>query len=535
MSNRWPGGIIRKTPVTPSGGAASGVWSLADAAYWKKQGLWPTLPGAPTIGTATAGASSASVDFTAPTNTGTPSTITQYRVTSSPGAITATGASSPVTISGLTNGTSYTFTVAATNAAGTGPESASSNAVTPVDPNYVAVLKDGTDSLPNTGGDIDSSGNFYSVGYADIAGDKPIILTKYNSSGAIEFKYAYTWSGFNFTVSYCKVSSSGDIYIWSSTSNSSCVLIKLNSSGVVQWAQEVSLSGLEASTLYVSSGDIYAGGSKSNGAHLLSFTTSGSLNWVRRFSNSSRFGGLSGIVVTPSGYLYAGAYVNAGSSTNYAAMVRLDTSGNNVWIRAISASGRDYLLAIATDLSDNFYAAFYYEANPGYTRILKYDSNYNGISGISSASSGNYPYINNMYVDSSGNVYAYASQNFLFKFNSSLSQQFQRRVTGSSQAFNYGFMSVLGDRVYFNSNNRDNGLSKNNFFGMKVANDGTGTGSYTVAGISYSYASSTDYSWSAGGAPSTFNGAGQDTVSATLTARTITRSTPSYTQTVTTF
>jgi hypothetical protein len=46
MSNRWPGGVIRKTPVTPTGpyqnSAASGVWSLADASYWKKQGLWPT-------------------------------------------------------------------------------------------------------------------------------------------------------------------------------------------------------------------------------------------------------------------------------------------------------------------------------------------------------------------------------------------------------------------------------------------------------------------------------------------------------------
>ena len=42
---RYPGGLIRKTPVTPAGplqnGAASGVWSLADAAYWTKQGLWP--------------------------------------------------------------------------------------------------------------------------------------------------------------------------------------------------------------------------------------------------------------------------------------------------------------------------------------------------------------------------------------------------------------------------------------------------------------------------------------------------------------
>lgn len=46
MSNRWPAGIIRRTPVTPTGplqnGTASGVWTLAEASYWTKQGLWPT-------------------------------------------------------------------------------------------------------------------------------------------------------------------------------------------------------------------------------------------------------------------------------------------------------------------------------------------------------------------------------------------------------------------------------------------------------------------------------------------------------------
>jgi hypothetical protein len=45
MSERWPGGIVRSTPVTPTGplqnGTAPGVWTLADAAYWTKQGLWP--------------------------------------------------------------------------------------------------------------------------------------------------------------------------------------------------------------------------------------------------------------------------------------------------------------------------------------------------------------------------------------------------------------------------------------------------------------------------------------------------------------
>jgi len=88
------------------------------------------LPGAPTIGAATAGDAQATVSFTAPASNGG-AAITSYTVTSDPGGITATGTASPITITGLTNGTSYTFTVTATNDVGTGPASAASNAVVP--------------------------------------------------------------------------------------------------------------------------------------------------------------------------------------------------------------------------------------------------------------------------------------------------------------------------------------------------------------------------------------------------------------------
>jgi len=88
------------------------------------------VPGAPTIGTATAGNGSASVGGTAPaaTNGGA---ITGYRATSSPGGITATSATLPVNVTGLAAGTGYTFTLAALNSAGYGPESFASNSVTP--------------------------------------------------------------------------------------------------------------------------------------------------------------------------------------------------------------------------------------------------------------------------------------------------------------------------------------------------------------------------------------------------------------------
>ena len=90
------------------------------------------VPNAPTIGTATGGDASASVAFTAPSNTGG-SAITAYYAVANDGT-TATAASSPVTVTGLTNGTSYTFQVWALNTYGPGPWSAASGSVTPSAP-----------------------------------------------------------------------------------------------------------------------------------------------------------------------------------------------------------------------------------------------------------------------------------------------------------------------------------------------------------------------------------------------------------------
>ncbi len=94
-------------------------------------------PGAPVIGTATAGDSVATVTFTAPASDGG-SPITSYTAVAvdatnpANGGQSATGTSSPLTVTGLTDGDSYTFTVNATNANGPGPASASSNAVVPL-------------------------------------------------------------------------------------------------------------------------------------------------------------------------------------------------------------------------------------------------------------------------------------------------------------------------------------------------------------------------------------------------------------------
>jgi hypothetical protein len=89
-----------------------------------------TAPGAPTSVTATAtGQTTATVSFTAPASNGG-SAITSYTLTSSPGGITASGSSSPISVTGLSASTAYTFTVSATNAAATSLASSASTSVT---------------------------------------------------------------------------------------------------------------------------------------------------------------------------------------------------------------------------------------------------------------------------------------------------------------------------------------------------------------------------------------------------------------------
>ena len=95
----------------------------------------PSVPGAPTGVSAAAGDASATVTWTAPASNGG-ANITNYEVTpyigaSAQAAVYTGSAATSKTVTGLTNGTAYTFKVAAINSAGTGAQSSASAAVTP--------------------------------------------------------------------------------------------------------------------------------------------------------------------------------------------------------------------------------------------------------------------------------------------------------------------------------------------------------------------------------------------------------------------
>ena len=86
----------------------------------------------PTSIVATAGNAQASIAFTLPVYDGKGDAT--YVVTASPGGATASGSSSPIVVTGLTNGTAYTFTVTTLTGYGVTAVSGSSNSATPVAP-----------------------------------------------------------------------------------------------------------------------------------------------------------------------------------------------------------------------------------------------------------------------------------------------------------------------------------------------------------------------------------------------------------------
>ena len=164
-----------------------------------------TYPGAPSSVTATSGANASSVvSWTAPTSNGG-DTITGYTVTSSPGSITATtnGATS-VTVTGLMNGTSYMFTVTATNSQGTGSSASTSVSATPslLAPPTLSVSDLGNGSLMFSRGTSSGATSYtvyistsVSAGFTVATTNLSVAYTPPRISGAYYFKISASNSG----------------------------------------------------------------------------------------------------------------------------------------------------------------------------------------------------------------------------------------------------------------------------------------------------------------------------------------------------
>ncbi len=134
-ARHWCGVLARQA----GGAGTGGAYFAAASAQSRLMLVAAVVPGVPTSVTATAGNAQATVVWTAPTDDGG-SALTGYTVTAvqdgTKTCAVTTGSPRPTTctVTGLANGTAYTFTVKATNAVGNSVPSAASAAATPTAP-----------------------------------------------------------------------------------------------------------------------------------------------------------------------------------------------------------------------------------------------------------------------------------------------------------------------------------------------------------------------------------------------------------------
>lgn len=326
---RWPGGLIRKTPVTPAGpyqdGTAPGVWSMSDAAYWIKQGLWPTA-GKQAVWLGLLG-SSGNDDGVG------------VKVAPS-GAIYAL-------VSGSRSGNIETYLIKYTAA----------GSIT------WQVYIGGTNAEAPKGLALDSSENVYVSMSANNGSDVDTLLVKYNSSGAVQWQRNLSGLSSEQAGSVA-LDSAGNPVVGSDGAFApnyykEAMTVKYNSSGTIQWQR--ALSSLDAGVFAValdSSDNVYVCGQdyrvSSARGFVAKLNSSGVLQWSVAISGSSAY---YGVAVTGAGNVYVVGNYLSGSYYRLE-LQKLDASGALVWSRNVNRGSGSYSISgygVTLDSSENVY------------------------------------------------------------------------------------------------------------------------------------------------------------------------------------
>ena len=480
------------------------------------------VPGAPTIGTATqTGPTTATVTYTAPASDGG-ATITLYTATSSPAGgsgTLATAGSGTINVTGLTTNTSYTFTVTATNSAGTSAPSAASNSVTPVEPFWMRTL--GTTGYNTDGFSItaDSSNNVYQVGFVNRPGGGGAFLGKYDTAGAVTFQNRYSKSPDGSPTFYgVEMASDGGFYvgaqILASVTSYDVGVVKFDSSGNIAWQQYLFGSGGSTSFEFIgyqialdSSDNIYVVGfSDTSGAYrgfLHKRDSSGTLQYQRQFAaNGTSYNVLYGVAVSGNSVYMAGngAFSSGGIQ---AVLFKYSQSANSVvWDKSLGGANTEEWNSCQVDSSENIYLLGSTDTNLGIMSFLiaKYNSSgtlqWQRRLGTGST---NQTRPGQLALDSSNNVYVvgWNAENKvqIAKYNSSGVIQWQRSISNTSgsppaaRAMTGRDIFIKGDVMYISAEVTES-TGGSFFLPLKLPTDGSLTGTYVVGVFTLVYAAS---------------------------------------------
>lgn len=433
---------------------------------------YPGKMAAPTTVTGLSG-TSVSVEFTAQAG------ATSYVVISTPGSITATGSSSPITVTGLTTDTPYTFQVAAVNAVGQGAYSNASASVTPVTQGFATQL-----SLSSTSyfyaADFNSTDNSFVAGggfYTGTRREEGIVKMNATTGVPVWAKAQYNGTNQGYTCGVGIQQSLGYVCeIGYMGGQSGMTVTRRNlSDGTISSTTGMQFSNTATSTASIQSkalamngntpyGAMSLGGFTPSRGGVMKFNTGMSENWAYTVgANETNYSfGLQSIRADSSNQLYLSSYGIYTDYRSYALKINASSTPTLTYMTRINADAQSRQANDATyDSSGNLYmcgrsnggtkAGWFAKFNTSGTKTLAIDFTVSNVDNLVA---------NCIEVDSSGNIYVGGYFNqvspgvtedraFLIKFDSSGAILWQRIFyTPSANYHNFNQMKINGNFIY---------------------------------------------------------------------------------------
>lgn len=209
---------------------------------------------------------------------------------------------------------------------------------------------------------LDPSSNVYISGYTDRdpspSMNEDIVLLKYNSSGVLQWNKQFNGAGNGKDIPYDMLYlNSSKIVIAGSTSNGTdqdALILQFSSSGTQLWAQtKDGGSGSDRAVAIASDAfeNVVIAGRTFNGTDddilCIQYSPSGTQNWIYTFDSGTGNDEANAITVDGTGGIYLGCTSDSGTSTD-ALLVRLNATGSEVWKKLFD--GMDQQNDLVTDL-----------------------------------------------------------------------------------------------------------------------------------------------------------------------------------------
>lgn len=394
-----------------------------------------SVPGAPTIGTATAtGATTATVSYTAPASNGG-SVITSYTATSSPSGITGTlsqAGSGTITVTGLDPSTSYTFTVKATNAIGQSTASAASNSITTAVGFFMSIVTGGTYVTDNnyTTGSIVVTSNNYAIVTGNIFSSPAIY-----SQGLLSISPTFT---LNRAKNYTTTSNNKGITFLGLDYNSSANVVTAKVNAGIDAGGSGAFQTIKFSTPASLSVSSYSGATITTSTGFASFQDT---YGIAVDSSSASYGAGASIIATCCNTTYLPSVVKKNSSNN-AVWARVSPNGAvNPWkIQAVALDETNSYAWYSGVYSGDY--GFVWRTSTSTGAMVAGDGKrFNFIADVSTAHGIALDSSQNVYLGYGANALTPVNGGPLIKINSSLTVQWQRILNNSA---NSGFANWSG-------------------------------------------------------------------------------------------